>query len=821
MQQSRRQFLKNMSVMAAAIATPSFLVPRNVFANENLSEWKISGSHWGAMRAKIENGRVAEIKPFEFDKHPTEMLNGIKGLIYSDARIRYPMVRLDWLKNRQNSDRTQRGDNRFVRVTWDEALDLFYEELERVQKDYGPWALHTANVGWRSTGQFHSCGNHMIRAISMHGNSVGTAGDYSTGAGQTILPYVLGSTEVYSQGTSWEIILKESENIIFWASDPVKNLQVGWNCETHEAYAYLEKLKEKVAAKGVNVICVDPVKSKTQNFLGCEQQYINPQTDVPFMLALAHTLYTENLYDKKFIDMYTVGFEKFLPYLLGETEDKVAKTAEWAAEICGISAERIREFARMLAGKRTQLVFGWAIQRQQHGEQPYWMGAVLASMLGQIGLAGGGISYAHHYSSIGIPESGAAMPGAFPLNIDEGQTPKYDNKDYKGYSDTIPVARMTDSLLHAGETIDYNGKKVTYAPFKMAIFTGCNQWHRHSERNKMKQAFQKLETIVSINYSWTATCRFSDIVLPACTPFERNDIDAYGSYSNRGVIAMHKLIDPLYDSRSDFEIFRDLCRRFGKEKEYSRGMDEMQWVEKLYNDCRKENKGKFEMPAFADFWKTGYVLFPEGKPWVRHADFREDPELHALGTPSGFIEIYSNKIASFGYDDCKGHPMWFEKAERSHGGKNSDKFPFWLQSVHPDKRLHSQLCESKELRETYSVKGREPLYLNPQDAAKLGIQDGDLVRVFNDRGQAIVGAVLSDNFPSGVVRLQEGAWYSPLDEKIGAIDTYGDPNTMTLDIGSSKLAQAVSANTCLVNIEKFIGEAPAANGFNGAIEVTV
>ncbi len=283
---------------------------------------------------------------------------------------------------------------------------------------------------------------------------------------------------------------------------------------------------------------------------------------------------------------------------------------------------------------------------------------------------------------------------------------------------------------------------------------------------------------------------------------------------------MHKLIDPLYDSRSDFEIFRDLCRRFGKEKEYSRGMDEMQWVEKLYKDCRRENKGKFEMPEFVEFWQKGYVLFPEGKPWVRHADFREDPELHALGTPSGFIEIYSNKIASFGYDDCKGHPMWFEKAERSHGGKNSDKFPYWLQSVHPDKRLHSQLCESKELRETYSVQGREPLYINPQDAARHGIQDGDLVRVFNDRGQAIVGAVLSDNFPSGVVRLQEGAWYSPLDESVGAIDTYGDPNTMTLDIGSSKLAQAVSANTCLVNIEKFIGNAPAPNGFNGAIEVT-
>lgn len=819
MQQSRRQFLKKMSAMAGVLSMPSFLVPRQLLADENQGEWKISGSHWGAIRAKVVNGRVTEVKPFEFDQYPTEMINGIKGLIYSEARVRYPMVRLDWLKNRHNSNTAQRGDNRFVRVTWDEALDLFYEELERIQQNYGPWALHLGNVGWRSTGQFHSCGNHLIRAIGMHGNSVGTAGDYSTGAGQTILPYVLGSTEVYSQGTSWEILLNESQNIIFWASDPVKNLQVGWNCETHEAYAYLEQLKQKVAEKAINVISIDPVKTKTQNYLGCEQLYIHPQTDVPFMLAIAHTLYTEKLYDKKFIDMYTVGFEKFVPYLLGETEDKIAKTPEWAEAICGIPSKKIREFTRLLAGKRTQLIFGWSIQRQQHGEQPYWMGAVLAAMLGQIGLAGGGVSYAHHYSSIGVPESGAAMPGAFPSNIDEGQKPKYDNKNYQGYSDTIPVARATDCLLHSGETIDYNGKKVVYAPYKMAIFSGCNQWHRQSERNKMKAAFQKLETVVSINYSWTATCRFSDIVLPACTPFERNDIDAYGSYSNRGVIAMQKLIEPLYQSRSDFEIFKALCQRFGKEKEYCREMDEMQWVQKLYNDCRRENKGKFEMPPFEEFWQKGYVLFPKGKPWVRHADFRDDPELHALGTPSGFIEIFSNKLAGFGYADCKGHPMWFEKAERSHGGPKSAQFQFWLQSVHPDKRLHSQLCEAKELRETYTVQGREPLYLNPQDAAKLGIKDGDLVRVYNDRGQAIAGAVLSDNFPSGVVRLQEGAWYSPLDETIGAIDTYGDPNTMTLDIGTSSLAQAVCANTCLVNVEKFVGNAPAVNGFSGAIEV--
>ncbi|GAB1425035.1 hypothetical protein MASR2M16_22690 [Thauera terpenica] len=327
------------------------------------------------------------------------------------------------------------------------------------------------------------------------------------------------------------------------------------------------------------------------------------------------------------------------------------------------------------------------------------------------------------------------MPGAFPLNVDAGRKPKHDNTDFKGYSSVVPIARVIDALLEPGKEIDFNGAKVKLPPYKMAIFSGCNQWHRQQQRNRMKEAWQKLETVVAIDYNWTATCRFADIVLPACTPFERNDIDAYGSYSNRGVIAMQKLIDPLYHSRSDFDIFRGLTRRFDRDAEYTRGMDEMQWVEKLYEDCRAENGLKdIAMPPFAEFWKKGYVLFPEGKSWVRHADFRDDAELNALGTPSGFIEIFSRKIERYGYADCKGHPVWMEKTERSHGGPGSDRHPLWLQSVHPDKRLHSQLCESEPLRSTYAIQGREPVFIGPQDAAARGIKHGDLVRVFNDRG---------------------------------------------------------------------------------------
>ncbi|WP_315911585.1 trimethylamine-N-oxide reductase TorA [Vibrio parahaemolyticus] len=816
---TRRSFLKGVATTSAAsVIGPSLLASASANAAESTGTWKVTGSHWGAFRAHIYAGKLQEIKPLELDKNPTEMLNGIKGIIYSPSRVRYPMVRLDWLKKHKYSADT-RGNNRFIRVTWDEALDLFYRELERVQKEYGPWALHAGQTGWNQTGSFNNCTAHMQRAVGMHGNFITKVGDYSTGAGQTIMPYVLGSTEVYAQGTSWSEILENSDNIILWANDPVKNLQVGWNCETHESFKYLAELKEKVAKGEINVLSVDPVKNKTQRYLENDHLYINPMTDVAFMLAVAHVLYNENLYDKKFIDTYCLGFEEFIQYVQGKTKDKVEKTPEWAAAICGVKADKIREFARMLVSGRTQILMGWCIQRQEHGEQPYWAAAVVAAMVGQIGLPGGGISYGHHYSSIGVPSTGFAGPGGFPRNLDQGMKPKWDNNDFNGYSRTIPVARWIDCLLEPGKEINYNGGKVKLPDFKMMVISGCNPWHHHQDRNRMKKAFRKLQTVVTIEFAWTATCRFSDIVLPACTQWERNDIDVYGSYSNKGLIAMHRLVDPLFQSKPDFQIMSELTQRFGRREEYTRGMSEMEWIESLYNDCKKANEGKFEMPEFNEFWEKSVLDFGEGKPWVRHADFRKDPELNPLGTPSGFIEITSRKIGRYGYEHCQEHPMWFEKSERSHGGPGSDKYPFWLQSCHPDKRLHSQMCESEEFRATYAVQGREPVYINPIDAKAKGIKDGDLVRVFNGRGQLLAGAVLTDSYPRGVIRIEEGAWYGPLNEKEGAICTYGDPNTLTQDIGSSELAQATSANTCIVDFEKFTGKVPPVTSFGGPIEV--
>ncbi len=265
------------------------------------------------------------------------MLNAVREVVYNPSRVKYPMVRLDWLKHGWKSDTTQRGDNRFVRVPWSQALDFFHHELERVQTTYGPSALYAGNTGWQSVGKFNAAGTMMQRGVGLHGTFLAKMGDYSTGSAQVVLPYVAGAMEVYEQQTSWPVVLENAKNIVIWGNDPIKNLQVGWQIPDHSVYSYYQQLAEKVKAGEINVIHVDPVKTSSYKYFGGKQIAVNPQTDVPLMLALAYTLYTEKLHDEQFLADYTTGFDKFLPYLLGE-KDGVAKTPEWAEKICGVKA---------------------------------------------------------------------------------------------------------------------------------------------------------------------------------------------------------------------------------------------------------------------------------------------------------------------------------------------------------------------------------------------------------------------------------------------------------------------------------------------------
>ena len=803
---SRRAFL-SYSVAAGALGMfgPSLLA-KGARAEALANGTVMSGSHWGVFTATVENGRATAFTPWEKDPHPTPMLEGVLDSIYSPTRIKYPMVRREFLEKGVNADRSTRGNGDFVRVSWDQALDLVAAEVKRVEETYGPQGVFGGSYGWKSPGRLHNCTTLLRRMLTLAGGYVNGAGDYSTGAAQVIMPHVVGTLEVYEQQTAWPVLAENTEVMVFWAADPIKTSQIGWVIPEHGAYPGLEALK----AKGTKVIVIDPVRTKTVEFFGADHVTPKPQTDVAIMLGMAHTLVAEDLYDKDFIANYTSGFDKFLPYLMGET-DSTPKTAEWASDISGVPAETIKELARLFKSKRTMLAAGWSMQRMHHGEQAHWMLVTLASMLGQIGLPGGGFGLSYHYSGGGTPSSsGPALSGI----TDGGAATKGPEWLAASGASVIPVARVVDMLENPGAEFDFNGTRSKFPDVKMAYWVGGNPFVHHQDRNRMVKAWEKLETFIVHDFQWTPTARHADIVLPATTSYERNDIETIGDYSNTGILAMKKIVEPLYEARSDYDIFAAVAERLGKGKEFTEGKDEMGWIKSFYDDAAKQGKaGGVEMPAFDAFWAEGIVEFPvtDGAEFVRYASFREDPLLNPLGTPTGLIEIYSKNIEKMGYDDCPAHPTWMEPLERLDGP--GAKYPLHIAASHPFNRLHSQL-NGTVLREGYAVQGHEPCLMHPDDAAARGIADGDVVRVHNDRGQILTGVKVTDAVMKGVIQIYEGGWYDPSDvTEAGTLDKYGDVNVLSADIGTSKLAQGNCGQTVLAEVEKYTGPAVTLTGF--------
>ncbi|CAK7193058.1 Dimethyl sulfoxide/trimethylamine N-oxide reductase [Commensalibacter sp. Nvir] len=814
---SRRAFFKSSAALALLGAMGEPLLSHGARAQEG-KKLTMSGSHWGVFRGKIENGRLTSVIPWEKDPHPNTMLQGMLDSIYSPTRIKYPMVRRAWLEKGPGADPEGRGTGDFVRISWEKALDLVAGELSRVRKQYGSHSIFGGSYGWKSVGKFHNCRTLLQRMLQTTGGSVNSLGDYSTGAAQVILPHVVGSLEVYEQCTTWDVIKENTKLLVFWGCNPVNTNQIGWLIPDHGGYEGLDQVKKA----GIRVICIDPINTETCQFLNGEWLAPRPQTDVAMMMGIAYTLYEEKLYDKTFLDKYTVGFEQFLPYLLGQ-KDNIPKNAEWASSICGIKSSVIKQLARDFAKNRTMIAAGWSIQRQHHGEQAHWMIVVLCSMLGQIGLPGGGFGFSYHYCSGGSPTatspilSGITAGKAPPASdLPAGCAPGSTESACQPKTNAIPVCRLVESLLNPGKVIQYNGSSLTLPEIHLAYWVGGNPFAHQQNRNEMIRAWKKIDTFIVHDFQWTASARHADIVLPVTTSYERNDIEQLGDYALSHIVPMKKLIEPLYESRSDYDIFADICDRLGKRYEYTEGLDEMDWIRNFYHGAMMESRAKgMEMPTFDVFWNSEEALaFPietAQKQFVRYASYREDPLLNALGTPSGKIEIYSQNIEKMHYDDCPPHPTWMEPIERLNGP--TTKYSLHIASNHPIFRLHSQLCGTK-LRENYTIGGREPCWINPKDAEARNLKEGDIARAYNDRGQILVGIKVTDNIMPGVIRINEGGWYDPLNpRKANTLCRYGDVNNLTVGIATSKLAQANCGHTAVVELEKFEGELPSVTVF--------
>ncbi|WP_137873266.1 molybdopterin guanine dinucleotide-containing S/N-oxide reductase [Rhodococcus sp. Q] len=744
-------------------------------------------AHWGMFEAESANGEVTAVHPFAGDADPSPILENAVGSVRHRSRVTGPAVRRGWLEGGPGpSDR--RGADDFVAVSWDELTELLAGELRRVVDRHGNRAIFGGSYGWSAPGRFHHAQSQVHRFLKQFGGYTRSENSYSLGATSVIMPRVMGTHwKLFARSTNWDVIARETDLMVCFGGVPLKNTAVNdGGTSNHPTRGALDALR----ARGGRIVTISPLRDDVHG----DARWLAPRpgSDVAIMLALGHVLATEDLADRAFLDRYTVGYDKFEDYLLGRS-DGVAKDPAWAEGLSGIPAATIADLARQMASGRTLVTVTWSLQRVRHGEQAPWAGITLAAMLGQIGLPGGG--FGHGYGSMNEP---GLAPVPYPLpTLFQGQNP---------VSESIPVAAISDLLLHPGERYDYNGETRTFPDIRLVYWAGGNPFHHHQDLGRLRRALSRPDTIVVHDPYWTPMAKHADIVVPSTTSLERNDLSC--TRNDPLMVAMQAAVPPYADARDDYDTFAALARRLGFGAQFTEGRTSAEWIEHLYEQWRgfvRADGG--EAPQFDEFWARGHVRMRTEDGLTLLEDFRADPERNALRTPSGKIEIFSSDIDGFGYDDCAGHPTWYEPQEWL-GGRRAEQFPLHMIANQPKTRLHSQL-DHGATSQASKIQGREPIRLHPDDAAARGIAAGDVVRVFNDRGACLAGAVLDDGLLVGVVQLSTGAWYDPLDPSDpNSMCVHGNPNVLTPDVGTSRLARGSTGQHVLVEVERFEGEVP-------------
>lgn len=746
-------------------------------------------SHWGAYGAVVEGGRVTAVRPFARDPSPARLIESVPDIVHAACRIDRPYVRKGWLEG-DRAGGTPRGGEAFVPVDWDTAIRLCAEEVARVRDTHGPASIFGGSYGWSSAGRLHHARTLLHRMLGLSGGYTGQLTNYSYAAGMTLMPHVVGTNDiVQAKVTDWRAIAQHCRLMICFGGLPLKNgLVTAGGSGAHEYPGWLAH----AAQAGVRFVNLSPLRQDAPEMLRAEWIPVRPGGDTALILAMLHVLVTEGLAKQDFLDRCTVGWDRLRAYVLGET-DGVAKTPDWAAARTDMPAGTIVRLAREAAALPTMLTMTWSLQRAEGGEQPFWALAALAAALGWIGQPGCGLAYG--YGSI----NGMGTP--------RRDVPSVSGPSVRNPANSwIPVARVTDMLEHPGEAYDYNGRRHTYPDTRLIWWAGGNPFHHHQDLNRLLRAWARAETVIVNEPWWTALARQADIVLPATTTLERNDIGS--SSRDRFVMAMRQAIAPVGQARNDFDIFADIADALGIRPAFTEQRDEGAWLRHMYDRWRRACAQQgVETPDFETFWDAGHVeIEAPADPFTLFADFVRDPEAHPLNTPSGRIEVFSETIAAMGYDDCPGHPVWREPQEWLGAPDAGDRLH--LLSFQPATRLHGQLDQGRVSLES-KIQGREPILLHPEDAAARGIAAGDVVRVFNDRGACLAGVVLTDGIRRGVAAMATGAWLDPEQPGVpGSLCVHGNPNVLTRDVGTSRLGQGPVAQSCLVRVVRHEGPLP-------------
>ena len=798
---SRRSFVKWSSALggSALLASEVAGLPGGEYANNVLAEddteifWSSCNVNCGSrcpLRLHVRDGVVVrvDVDNIGTDEYGTDQMQvrscvrgrSIRQRLYNPDRLKYPMKRVG-----------PRGSGEFERITWEEAFDIIADKLQSVIDEYGNEAVYinyaTGALGGTVSKSWPPGSSPIARLMNLVGGYLNHYGTYSAAQIGAAGPYTYGSG--FAANSIEDIV--NSKLVVMFGNNPAGTRMSGGGI----VYA-MQQLKKQ---SNVKVIVVDPRHSDSVVSMADEWIPIHPGTDAALVNAIAYVLITEDMHDQDFLDKYCVGFDKehmpegyedqdsYKDYILGTGEDATPKTPEWASEITGIPASKIIQLAREIGNaKPAYIMQGWGPQRQANGEQNSRAIFMLPILTGNIGIHGGNPGTREGSYGIGV--------AAFPTGKNPVET-------------SISVFNWPDAILRGPEMTALKdgvvGKDKLDVPIKFFWnYAGNCLINQHSDTNataKLLADESLCEMIVVIENHMTSSAKFADVLLPDITTWEQNDIapGSRGGHLGYAIFAS-QAVAPMYECISVYEMCTEIANRLGVGDEFTEGRTQEEWLEYVVNQTRDSNP---DFPEYDEFKQMGlYKVANQGEPEVAYKAFREDPEETPLATPSGLIEIFSPRLHEMSLtwelpegEIISGLPMYAPTWE---GVADPLRATYPLQMIghHYKQRTHSTYGNSEWLKEA----APQEVWLNVLDADERGIQNGDLIQVFNDRGRIQLPAKVTPRIMPGVISVPQGAWYNPNSD---GLDVGGCTNTLTA-YRPSPLAKANPQHTNLVEVEK-------------------
>ncbi len=729
------------------------------------------------LKAHVTDGKIIR---FETDNGEDPQIRAcLRGRayrqrLYSKERLKYPLKRVG-----------KRGDGKFERISWKEAIETVATNLLRIRKNYGNSSILLI-PGGGNQGLLHG----FLPVGALLNNFGGFTRTWGIPSFEGALFASMATYGTLETGNHRDDLL--NSKMIFW---------FGWNPAITIQDPGTSLVLAKCREKGIRIVGVDPKYTDSIGTFADEWVPIRPGTDAALLISMAYVIVTNNLHNKEFIDKFSIGFEKYEDYLLGK-EDNVPKTPEWAEKITKVPADTIIRLAKEYASsKPAALIAGWGPARNSRGEQYARAANVLTVITGNIGIKGGFASgFMRAYSSRKISYSKpAGVSGSGKSNsrrkagkkrnqnhdlfnlVEQGFPPRSDAL-FKMRGGTNP----NSSRIHYNEIFDaiLKGKSGGYpTDIKLAYVVGCNPINQRSNSNRGVEAFQKLDYVIVHEQVMTATAKFADIILPVNTFLERDDI-AVPWLGSPYYIYLNKAIKSMYECKTDLEICKMIAKKLKIRSKLLRTPEKL--LLRYFASKRKDIKD------FKQMKKKGVLKVKVDEPFIAFKKQIEDPEHFPFPTLSGKIEIYSEHIAEMKDATLPPIPKYLAHNE-SFNSQLAQKYPLQLITTHNRIRAHSTYNNMQWLDsvETHCV------WINPLDAASRQIIDGELIHVFNDRGKIQIEARVTERIIPGTVDVSQGAWYTPGKD---GVDIGGCANTLTPDTRSP--GGACAMNDILVQISR-------------------